>query len=306
MGEGFAGVDLEQSLSNTEPTEKVDTPQVDGKSDGANRSVTREAEGREAPKDNILDLDKLERFRFENRELTPKELKRALLRQEDYTRKTQDLSKERQTVEQSQKEFNWYARNFQADLPRVLKNPALLKEMAKHYPAEWVQRAEEITKSLSQRGTETNAPKVEDAPWKTEIEALKEWKGDLESKIQEANAAKADSLLDSWYSKLEPKYPEADVESVTNRAKLVAQKLESQRPPEQFTEEHLERIFKADHEAREERYAKKYRAKVEEQKGASLKAKDNGAGGGIPGQAPIKARTIKEATAQYLKDLENR
>lgn len=297
MGEGFAGVDIDQALSNTEPAEKVDTPQVDGK---------QEAESRvEAPKDSdVLNLDKLDRFRFENRDWSPKDLKRALLRQDDYTRKTQELAKERETIEQSKQEFNWYARNFQADLPRVLKNPVLLKEMAKHYPAEFVQRAEEIVKSLGQRGTESNAPKAEENPLAREIEAIKEWKGDLESKIQEANAAKADALLDTWYSTCEKKYPEADVESVTNRAKLVAQNLESKRPPQQFTQEHLERIFKADHEAREERYAKKYRAKVEEQKGASSKAKDSGAGGGIPGQAPVKARTIKEATAQYLKELE--
>ncbi len=300
MGEGFAGVDLDTALSDAAPegvSPPTDTPQADVKTTG-------EAESRGAPKDNVLDLDKLERFRFENRELTPKELKRALLRQEDYTKKTTELAKERETVEQSKQEFNWYSRNFQADLPRVLKNPALLKEMAKHYPAEFVQRAEEIVKSLGGRDTNPNAPKVDDNPLAREIEELKEWKGDIVSQIQEANAAKADALLDTWYSACEKKYPEADVESVTNRAKLVAQNLEGQRPPKQFTQEHLERIFKADHEAREERYAKKYRAKVEEQKGASSKAKDSGAGGGTPGHAPVKARTIKEATAQYLKDLE--
>lgn len=306
MGEGFAGVDLDTVLSNAEPVgdNTSDTSQVDGKSDGAPRSGTQEAEGREAPRDNILDLDKLERFRFENRELTPKELKRAFLRQEDYSRKTQELSKERESVEQSKQEFNWYAKNFQADLPRVLKNPALLKEMAKHYPEEFVQRASEIVKSLGQRGTESSAPKADDNPLAREIEAIKEWKGDVEAQIQQANAAKADALLETWFGSCEKKYPEAEIVVCTEIARQLATKLEAQRPPQQFTQEHLERIFKADHESREAKYAKKYRAKVEEQKGASSKAKDTGAGGGTPGHAPVKARTIKEATAQYLKDLE--
>lgn len=281
-------VDLEQALSNP-ASEPQSTPEVD---------VKQEAHSGDAPGENLTDIEKLERFRFEGRDWEPKELKRALLRNEDYTRKTQELSQERKQFEHSRGEFDWYRQNFEKDLPKVLENPALFEELKKHYPEQFHKLAEVALSRLPQHGTPP-ANELE-----KQVKELLSWRGEIQSEIQKANEAKADAMLDTWYAELSKKYAEADSEVVTNRAFLLAEKLQGQRPPVEFSKEHLERIFKADHESREKRYSEKYRSKVEEQKKTSSRGKDTGAGGGIPGSAPVKAKTIKEATKEALARIE--
>ena len=52
----------------------------------------------------ILELDKVKEFLFEGQKFTPQELKNAWLRQQDYTRKTQELARERESVREVQRE----------------------------------------------------------------------------------------------------------------------------------------------------------------------------------------------------------
>lgn len=285
-------VDLDQALSQLDSKDTSSSPVVDDK-----QETTSPAD---APGNNLTDIDKLERFRFEGKEWEPKALKASLLRNEDYTQKTQALSQERKQFEQSQKEFDWYRNNFEKDLPKVLENPALLEELQKHYPEHFVKLAQAALSRFPQTGTPQPTNDLE-----KQVKELLNWRGEIQTEIQKANDLKADAMLDTWYSELSKKYGEADSEVVTNRAYLIAEKLQGQKPPQEFTREHLERIFKADHESREKRYSEKYRTKVEEQKRTGSKGKDTGGGGGIPGSAPAnQPKTIKEATHQALARLD--
>jgi hypothetical protein len=95
--------------------------QIEGGNDSPSAQQSEAAP--ESTPQTVAELDKLEKFKFEGQEYTPQELKNAILRQSDYTRKTQEFSQERRFYD-----------NLQADLRSVRSNPALAAEFRRTYP----------------------------------------------------------------------------------------------------------------------------------------------------------------------------
>jgi hypothetical protein len=238
-----------------------------------------------------LELEKVERFKYEGREWTPQELKSAMMMQADYTRKTQEIAQERK-----------YYENLSSDLRSVRENPALAEEFKKVYPEKFHNYLEYIsqnTQSASQ-AQQYQQQSIQQQVVKPSIDP--EFKArfeQLESAWKEQEVQKAQAQLDSIYDKFSKKYEMADERVVT----ATAQHLLSQGT--KLDESTWEKLFKQEHDRTQERYQAHYKNQIKQQQDAGKRARDAGPGGGTPGQAPVK-RTFDEATAAALSDLSGR
>src|SRR5271166_2884879 len=71
----------------------------------------------------LIDLDKLERFLWKGKPTTRKEFESGWLRQQDYTRKTQALKESQAKAEIETRKFQ---DNLDADLEKLRQNPSLI------------------------------------------------------------------------------------------------------------------------------------------------------------------------------------
>lgn len=240
----------------------------------------------------IAELEKMERFRFDGQEWTPKDLKNSILRHHDYTRKTQELAESRKGVETEQ----LYRDNFKLDFDKVLQNPELLDVFKQYYPAHWVAVAERLlsySKPAEQAQTQmTNQPQGSqvDPGLMKKIEYI-------EKTFQQREVEALEKSLDSEFNKLTSKYPKANQELALARAQLL-----SDRKVDILKDGNLEKIFKELHDQDATREKQWRDSLLKEQKTANAKGRDIGKGGGTPGKAPEKL-SFKEARAQMFKDL---
>jgi hypothetical protein len=246
--------------------------------------------------DTLPDLDKLERFRFEGREWKKEELRRAYLRNEDYTRKTQELAETRK-----------YADNFAHDLRVVVSDPSRLEDMRRIYPREFVERAEEILKLRGGLDSKKpSEPQPANDPVKAELEAIRREREadrrDIEAWKETQRQSQIEHLqawVNQQHETLSKKYEWAATvpQLVEMRAEVAANQ------GVKITAEVMEKIYKAvDGEIRA-KWDEKYKGKVTRQTTVNREAKDVGPGGGAPIEGPKKFSTIKDATADWLKRL---
>lgn len=308
MAGPFLGVELPDKFETNSSDSAPDVSEASSAADNApeeNNGTPDKPDSRvdkpaaeAAAKPDILDLDKHERVRFKGKEWSTKDLVDSQFRHEDYTRKVQAAAEARK-----------YADNFEADLDAVVQNPSLFRELKRIYPPSYVKVAERVLRSLQNDSGERQAPEAStpysqrdiDPEIRNQIEELVQWKTAVDSKITEAQVARSEATLDSWYNELGSKYPDADQEIVTAKAQWQAELKEGR--GEAFTKQDLEKVFKAEQERLEKRYAEKYRSQIEAQKAAAKKAQDVGAGGGVPTAPSKKPKTFKEANALIEADL---
>lgn len=232
----------------------------------------------------IADLDKLERVRFGGKEQSVKELKAALMRQDDYTRKTKELAETRK-----------YADNFAYDFAKVVRQPDLMAEFKKIYPAQYVEMVESYLKEQG-IGQTTEQKTGEDAvppdlqrlleerlkPYEEKFQKLDAW----EQNVKEQETAAISQQLESLHDQYGKKYPFADPDLVDFRVQIAKEK------GVEITRDNLgqvyEQIYKSLHEHHEKRLNAQQKAKVKEQVKAGQAAKDVSGGAGIPAAAPKK------------------
>lgn len=269
----------------------------------ASEVVSSIESGNESPQGSDLapspstELDKLEKFTFEGKEYTPKQVKEWRdngLRQADYTRKTQEFSQERRFYE-----------NLSADLKHVRGNPALVAEFRRIYPEKFWGYLEYVT---GQAGTPSTQPdpgssKSQFASIDPEMVARFER---LEQSVTQRDVEAISANLEAQEKTLGSKYPMADIEAVYAKAQAFLDSQAKLPKDEQskLTPELWDKIYKADHDKHEARYVARYKENVNKQKQAGLKARDSGAGGGMPGAAPKTHKSIREARDALLADLE--
>lgn len=289
------GVELPDNLGEEpkapEATEqKIETASESEQQVSAKPESTQTTEAQE-----LMDLDKLEKFRFQGKEWSPKDLRDAYMMKQDYTKKTQELSETRKYVD-----------NFAADLAMVREKPELINRLGEFYPPQYVELAKKLLardESSHQESskTPTQSPNSSDP----EIEKIKskfaEWEAERAQERQEREAARVkenESWLDNNLESMSRKYPEANREVVLARAQMFCDQNEGK-----LTEQDLEKIFKKTHDEFSATWEKRQKEKINKQLEAHSKTKDIGSGGGIPGGAPKGFKTIKEATAQFLADV---
>jgi hypothetical protein len=241
-----------------------------------------------------VELDSLERFKWEGKEWSPKDLKNAVLMQSDYTKKTKELAEERKYVD-----------NLSADLTALVENPSLLDSFKQIYPKKYHAYVEgilaKVKPSVDVESEQVQArPQAQQLPDEVRqaLEEAKIVKADVE-KIKaaqfEKEVAAIEAQLGTIFSEMRKKYPLANEEAVIARAQsLIDQKYS-------VDEKVWAELWKSGHEANKKMFDNVYKTQISQQKQAHAQGSDIGAGGGIPGQAP-KKMSFKEATEAAIRD----
>lgn len=258
-------------------------------------SESTEHEGSEgaAPQENgqqltpqeILDLDKVEKFKFQGKEWNPKDFRNSYLMHQDYTKKTQEISQERKFVS-----------NLQYDLDNVKNDPSLASEFKRVYPEKFHKFLDYVV-SKQPDNVQRN-PEMDEI--KREISEFRSYREELaEQKIEAIQAE-----LDSKFSKLSEKYTFADEDTVISKAQILLERLkDDQGAKARITDAQWDMLWKSVHDRNKGIADKNYGTKINKQQQANLKGRDVPSGGGIPGHAPKKPRTIKEASDFALEEL---
>ena len=122
---------------------------------------------------------------------------------------------------------------------------------------------------------------------------------EVKSYMRAQQVAAINAELDARFKVLSEKYPLADEEAAIARAQALHSK------GIKLDDKTWDAIWKETHAKGEAKYKAYGAAQVNKQKSANLRGKDAAPGGGIPGQAPKRPKTIKEASALALEELQN-
>lgn len=246
----------------------------------------------------LLDLESVEKFRLDGREMTLKDLRAERMMQSDYTRKTQEIAQERK-----------YYDNLSADLDSVRRNPSLAAKFKELYPAKfhsylgYVSHPNQSSQVQSQQDQSISDQQTQRLPDHSKLEQRL---NEIESDWNERKVQAAEAELNAIYSKNLTKYPMADEEAVTARAQSLLSRIREENGPKaRITEDQWDRLFKATHDKNEKAAKVYYAEQVKKQTQANARGKDAAQGGGIPGQAPKQARNVKEASESLRHHLEN-
>lgn len=268
-------------MEGDESLEQGTTEQVDSTQDQS----LGDAPASPAEQPQVLDLDSVPKFRYGGREWTPKDFQGAYMMHADYTRKSQQLAEER----------NFYA-NLRPDLAKVRANPTLRSEFLKTYPQSFHHWLDDVR--TEQRGTPSAQAQVQQQSQENP-EYLKRLE-QVENQFKEQRQAALDQEINATFSRLSQKYPQVKEKWVIASANEFIEKNKHD-PNFKLTDSQWEEIWKSEQKELETASKAFHSKQFKEQQNANLKGKDAGRGGGIPGQAPKVARTIKEASAMMLQ-----
>lgn len=244
----------------------------------------------------LVDIDAVEKVMFNGKEYTPEELNKAMLMQSDYTKKTQALAAERK-----------YYDNLQYDLEAVREKPELATQFKKLYPEKFHHF---LSFASTEANTQTGGGKSGDSKdsmvqtLEQKIQMLENKLGTYDQKFHDEKVQAEDSRLDAVFQNLSGKYDLADEDAILNRAQALID-ANRENPNFQMTDSAWERLFKADHEARDKRYSERQKRLLEAQAKQGGRGNDGGPGGAAPGR-PRKRETMAEATERMIQDLSSR
>ena len=232
----------------------------------------------------LLDLDSVEKFRFADKEWTPKEFRSAYMMQSDYTKKTQEIAQERK-----------FAENLSIDIKAVLSKPELADKFKEIYPEKYHAVLDQLLENVSnskQQGVPAQQENESNSDFAKRLEQV-------EKRFHEQEVEAASAQIDATFSKLSEQYPMADEEVVITRAQALIEK------GTKVDDRVFNELFKQSHDRNKERLEKHYSKQVGKQKEANAKGKDMASGGGIMGRAPVKPKTLKEAHELVLAEAFN-
>ena len=258
----------------------------------------------------IVDLSSLAKFKLENKEWTLDELKKSMMLEQDYRKKTSMLAQERKQFQETAK----FDVNLKHDIVAVLKDPGLVEEFKRVYPKEYhsVIDAYLENQRLNNPQAQTQTQQSVNPVYDRRISQLEQKLMEQDEMSREAQVSSINASLDSLFSGMKEKYPLADEEVVVSRAQALLEKSLSEGDKHLLADEKgnpkpevWDRIWKSVNDQVQKRFDGHYKEQVSKQKQANVKAKDSAPGGGIPGQAPIK-ETLKQATERAIKELGGR
>lgn len=285
-----------------------DTPQPDNQtqSEPATESLGLEgASGQPV----VTDLSKLQKFSIDGKEYSYDQLKQERLKHEDYTRKTQEVADERRKFQTEAK----YASNYRSDLRTVRAQPWKAAEFYKLYPDEyhdevkWIEQMYKSnpamwSKSDGQPAGQPGQTKQEQPDVQELVERL------ISSRLkpfeEEKRVAQEKTMLaqmDSREVKLKQKYPNANQFEVYAAAEFLAKGDQDNPDGRELTEADWDRVFRDSHERTLKSFKDWQAVGFKQQTQANRTLKDVQGGGGIPGEAPVVAKNIKQATQMFMK-----
>lgn len=236
----------------------------------------------------IIDLEKVQKVRFDGKELTPEQLRKERMMHGDYTKKTQALSEQTK-----------YWRALEFDLDAVSKNPSLASQFYKMYPKEFHKFLKMAGVDGAQEQSQTDSqPRATDKGLDPE---LLQRLDRMEGYIREKEVEKHEAVLDSKFSRLSQKYPEAMEDVVLAQAQVLLDKNADDRGYE-ISDEVWDRLWKQSHDSMVKRDRERQSKVLTTQREANQKGKAQGPGGGVPGSAPQRVR-LKDVAELAVKDL---
>lgn len=285
-----AGSQDSSTLSSPEPITSRDVFNRDWNKD-ANQAQDGQASKEQQVQQAIQELEKLEKFKFDGQEWTAKDLRDAILRQKDYTQKTQSLAKERDSFSQEQK----YYQNLYYDLNAVKNNPELANKFISVYPESFHGYLKEI---LGSTQSQTQAQGQSQAQQQPSFDVDKEARlQKLESFYQEQEVAKQEAAISQTIEKFSKQYPDAMKEIVIGRV------YEAHNRGEKISDETWENAFKTVDAQMKDTWKAKYGEMVKQQTEVNKKSRDVESGGGTVGRAPAKFSKFGQITDHAIRDL---
>lgn len=246
----------------------------------------------------IVDLEKANKFMLGGREWTRDSINKLIEQEKqfqsmnkDYTSKTQNLSKDRESFESERKFYE----NLAWDLHKVKDNPTLAQEFVKVYPQKFHQYVEQF---LGGQQTSTSAQSQQSQP-PVDIKTLSRVEA-LEKRDEEREVAKNEQFIESTVSKLSEKYPLAAKLKET----VMARAWRSMSEGVSVTEGVWEEIFQQVNSEVEGLLKAEYSTLVKKQTEANAKSSDVGAGGGAAGRAPVKFKRFSDLE-KYAEEVSN-
>lgn len=240
----------------------------------------------------ISELDKMKEFSFRGQKYTPQDLEKAILRQKDYTQKTQALSKDRESFESDRKFYE----NLWADLEFVRSNQsqAVVEQFLKTYPEKFHAALKNVLNGTQspQQATQNS----QNQQPKHDVDLLARITK-LESTFTEQEVAKNTEHINLTVDKLAKKYPDAIPELVIGRV------FEAYNQGMKPTDQTWEDTFKAVDAEMKQVVKAKYGELVKKQTQANARARDVDAGGGTVGRAPKKFKNLQEVTNFAVSEL---
>lgn len=305
MAETFGEINesVNASLDNTSQSNIDNKNESQSESTSSDRpSDAREINTPQAFKD-ALELERIEKFRFQGKEYTPKELGTLLAREKEaqkgFTQKMQALSEERKAFDTRRAEYQKYDDNLVYDLEKVRQNPSLVQEFIRTYPESYHRHLKAVLSSTSEgqanqgmREQSNNIP----VELMSQVQKLNEF-------VQKQEVAKAEVQIERDLEKAlaQFKYASkkevlADIYEFHNQSPV--DPLTGAKP--QITSELWLKAAEASHNDRLESYKAYQKELINNQKQANSKARDVGAGGGVPGQGPKKFSSFKDLNQHVL------
>lgn len=283
---------MEEGLAKGQSTEPG--TQTEGTTSQAQDSKINVESGSKHP--SLTELEKLERFLYDGKEWTPKELRSAVMRQQDYTKKTQELARERESFDKERE----YREKLEIDLEAVRENPALAAEFRRVYPEsyhKYLRFVEPRSTSPATQDTTMNATQQSQAMQlpKEVMDKLKTV-DELQNYVREQESRTVETKLEVLSERLSKKYDLADEVSVLATAQAL------HNAGTRLDDEKWEEIWKAHHDRAETAFNRRQKSIIENQQSASKAGVDVGSGGGVPGQGPKGPTNFKEAREAMIKD----
>lgn len=266
--------------------QEVQTTEVTQEADAGGAAAASAAQEQAAA---IAELESLEKFKFNGQEMTAKELNSMVMARADYTRKTQALAEERK-----------YMNALQHDIPALKADPLLAEKFKQVYPKQY----HYILDALGINAPAAQKPQVQGKEVSPEIQELTQRLERIEGQTRQKQVQAISAELDTIFESMAKKYPYAREKEVLSAAStLLDQMIQEQGNDAQLSPAHFEKLFKQSHDDISALAKRLQSEQVKQQKQANARGRDVGPGGGMPGREPVRPRTIKEATAQAMQEI---
>ncbi len=275
------------SESNTQSSEVKEPVKVES-TDNTQSSVDAKAEAQAQ----IAELEKIGTFKYQGKTWSVGELEKAILRQQDYTKKTQSVSEERKAIEEDRKYYD----NLYYDLEKVKADPKLANEFISLYPEKFHSYLEAVLANIN---TQAPTPSVS-TPTPTyaqpDIKLLSRLDR-LEKTYQTQEVEKQTASIQKTMDEMIKKYPDALPEVCLARA------YEAHNAKVKMTNEVWEDIYKTCDKQMKDWAKARYGDLVKKQTTANEKARDVDPGGGTLGRAPKVFNKFDDITNNMMDSL---
>ena len=288
---------MTEEVEETTAVDLVDQAALAAVNEEAKEGEAAHPEAADQVEQDLVDLDGLDKFKFQGRELSPEELNKQILMQSDYTKKTQAIAKEQKYVD-----------NLYDDLENVRRSPNLANRFMEIYPEKYHRFLGQVLNTDPKNRGESHATQKDPAdlpgPLLEKLKLMEDKLAEYDHRFHEEKVGAQQARLDSVFTPLLGKYELADEDAVINTAQRLLE-MNSDNPDYVITDKAWERLFRQDHESREKRYSERQKKLLESQVAKGNRGADTGPGGLAMGRERKKV-ALEDVADQIIQDLGGR